>query len=188
MQTGPATIRFPDVSVYCRDTPPPADPHPKLLGDPKTVIEILSPSTASNDQITKLAEYRARPGVEQVIFIDPVAERVRIVAARSPEGSDADWLVAGSDVPLVSLGIAIALRDMIAEDLGSVSPLGLLRCARNDEIRFMRQPVRPSATKQSGDVEHVMPPPSWAFDLAGEAIRLCSTQSAILLQRQMRFQ
>ena len=116
MQTGPATIRFPDVSVYCRDTPPPADPHPKLLGDPKTVIEILSPSTASNDQITKLAEYRARPGVEQVIFIDPVAERVRIVAARSPEGSDADWLAAGSDVPLVSLGIAIALRDMISED------------------------------------------------------------------------
>ncbi len=96
-------------------THPPADPHPKLPGDPNLVTETLSPSTASNDQITKLAEYRPRPGVEQIMFIDPDTERVRVVAARSPESSDADWLPAGSDLPLASLGIVVPYAEIFAE-------------------------------------------------------------------------
>ena len=71
VQTGEASIRFPDVSVYCRDPSTPINPNTKLLGTPRVIFEVLSPSTASNDQITKLAEYRAMPGVEEIVFIDP---------------------------------------------------------------------------------------------------------------------
>lgn len=79
-------------------------------------MEILSPATASNDQITKLAEYRARASVEQIIFIDPDTERVRVVAARSSEGSDTDWLPSGSDLSLESLGIAVPCAEIFAEE------------------------------------------------------------------------
>ena len=59
MRTGEASIRFPDVSIY---TAQPVAADAKLLGDPRVVFEVLSPSTASNDQITKLREYRALTG------------------------------------------------------------------------------------------------------------------------------
>ena len=79
MGTGEASIRFPDVSVYCREDTRDDPADPKLLGDPRVLFEVLSPSTARNDQITKLAEYRARPGVRTVVFVDPENERVRVV-------------------------------------------------------------------------------------------------------------
>lgn len=63
VRTGKSSIRFPDVSVYRRDDISLKTDETKLLGVPKVIFEVLSPSTASNDQITKLAEYRALAGV-----------------------------------------------------------------------------------------------------------------------------
>ena len=105
VRTGEASIRFPDVSVYCRDDLADDTGEAKLLGVPRVVFEVLSPSTASNDQITKLAEYRRLPGLKAVIFIDPETERVRIVDAT--ENRDATWLPAGSPIELPALGISL---------------------------------------------------------------------------------
>ena len=115
VQTGEASIRFPDVSVYCRAPSTAVDPNAKLLGTPRIIIEILSPSTASNDQITKLAEYRAMTGVEEIVFIDPDTERYRIVRA-AVAGNDGDWLPTGSDLPLESLEIIIGYAEVFSED------------------------------------------------------------------------
>ena len=76
-----------------------------MLGVPRVIFEVLSPSTASNDQITKLAEYRALEGVKGIVFVDPENERVCLVepsAAR--EGA---WLPPGSDLDLPMLGISL---------------------------------------------------------------------------------
>lgn len=116
MQTGEASIRFPDVSVYCSDVPPPDDPKVKLLGDPKVVFEVLSPSTASNDQITKLREYRALAGVEAIVFVDPASERVRLVDRSMADDTEAGWLPAGSDLALPMLDITLPHAEIFAED------------------------------------------------------------------------
>jgi Uma2 family endonuclease len=104
MRTGGSSIRFPDVSVYRREESQ-LDETGKLLGDPQLVFEVFSPSTASNDQIAKLAEYRARPGVQGIVFVDPDKERVRLV--RPGETRDGDWLPHGSDLDLPMLGMVV---------------------------------------------------------------------------------
>lgn len=113
VRTGESSIRFPDVSVYCRDDQRPDEPTGKLLGDPRLVFEVLSPSTASNDQITKLAEYRALPGVKGIVFVDPDNERVRI--AIPGEANDANWLPPGSDLALPMLGIVLPHVEIFAD-------------------------------------------------------------------------
>ena len=105
VRTGEASIRFPDVSVYCRDDLGSDSGEAKLLGVPRVVFEVLSPSTASNDQITKLAEYRRLPGLKAVVFVDPETERARVVDIAADR--DAAWLPAGSDLDLPMLGISL---------------------------------------------------------------------------------
>jgi Uma2 family endonuclease len=113
VRTREASIRFPDVSVYCRDDAIPDEPTGKLLGDPRVIFEVLSPSTASNDQIIKLAEYRALPGMRAIVFVDPDNERVRI--ALPGAAHDADWLPVGSDLELPMLGITLPHTDIFAD-------------------------------------------------------------------------
>lgn len=112
VRTGEGSIRFPDVSVYCRDQHDPEPADPKLLGIPRLVFEVLSPSTASNDQITKLAEYLALPGLEGVVFVDPDTERMRVVTAGE---RDAGWLPAGSELDLPMLGLRLTSDEVFSD-------------------------------------------------------------------------
>ena len=105
LRTGDASIRFPDVSVYCRDDLTQDTGDKKLLGVARVVFEVLSPSTASNDQITKLGEYRRLPGLMAVVFVDPVNERVRVI--ETAQEREAAWLLSGSVVDLSMLGISL---------------------------------------------------------------------------------
>jgi Uma2 family endonuclease len=114
LRTGEASVRFPDISVYCRANSEPFDPTGKLIGVPKVVFEVLSPSTASNDQIVKLAEYRALPGLDAIVFIDPTNERNRVVDPTTEV--EADWLVSGSDLALPSLDLIVQHDEIFADD------------------------------------------------------------------------
>ena len=105
VRTGEASIRFPDVSVYFRDDHTGETGDAKLLGVPRVIFEVLSPSTASNDQITKLAEYRALAGVAGIVFVDPENERVRLVEPGAAR--DGAWLPPGSDLDLPMLGVSL---------------------------------------------------------------------------------
>ena len=116
VRTGKETIRFPDVSVYCRDDVT-ATGNAKLLGVPRVVFEVLSPSTASNDQITKLAEYRRLPGLKAVVFIDPENERARII--ESAVEREAAWLPVGSDLDLPMLGISLPHSEVFESSLAA---------------------------------------------------------------------
>ena len=92
------------------------DPDARLLGDPRVVFEVLSPSTASNDQITKLREYRALPGVDAIVFVDPASERVRLVDRSMADDTEGGWLAAGNDLALPMLGISIPHDEIFARD------------------------------------------------------------------------
>lgn len=114
-RTDQASIRFPDVSVYCRPLEP-GDQTRQLLGDPQVVFEVLSPSTSSHDQLTKLAEYRALAGIQEIIFVDPSRTRIRVVRRTGEENWSDDWLPAGADLAIPSLQLSLPHDEIFAED------------------------------------------------------------------------
>jgi Uma2 family endonuclease len=78
------------------------------------IFEVLSASTASNDQVTKLREYRALPGVDAVVFVDPDNERLRIVSRETI--GDGEWLPRGADLVLPTLDLVVPQLEIFALD------------------------------------------------------------------------
>jgi Uma2 family endonuclease len=115
VQTSSDTVRYPDVSVFCGAEAFPTDSKQMLLGIPRTIVEVLSPSTAINDQREKLVEYRALDGLDCILFVDPETERVRRVAREGSGWTDL-LLDCGSDVELATLGITLTAEDIFARD------------------------------------------------------------------------
>lgn len=72
-------LRYPHVSIHCGAPSRDALRSEKALTEPTVVIEVLSPSTASNDQGAKLAEYKSIASVRTIAFVDPDAELCRTV-------------------------------------------------------------------------------------------------------------
>lgn len=114
VQTGPRTIRYPDVSIFCR---PFADDgaRNKLVGEPRAIFEVLSPSTVKLDERTKLPEYMALADVQDIVLVDPETRRVRHVRRTGPHGWSDQWVDAGA-ISLASVGLDLALDDIFAHD------------------------------------------------------------------------
>jgi len=110
--TGPSTKRMPDMGVDCGN--PPDD---SLMADrPSLVVEVLSPTTFSFDVSVKLAEYKALPSLDYILFVN--TERPSVQSFR--RGTDGRWedaLVDGLDarIKLEKLNISVSLRDIYDE-------------------------------------------------------------------------
>ncbi len=112
LRTGERSIRFPDVTVYCNNPAAPENDKKRMLDHARVIFEVLSPSTASNDQIAKLAEYRDIPSVEMIVFVDPENERIRPVSGQDR----GEWLPTGADLKLPALGITLPHAEIFARD------------------------------------------------------------------------
>ena len=77
-------VRYPDASIFCGSRPPHGS-NIKALHDPVVVIEVLSPTTATYDQGTKLEEYQSIASVQLIVFLDPINELVSTYE-RTPRG------------------------------------------------------------------------------------------------------
>lgn len=115
-RTAERSVRFPDVSIYCNNPAAAENATKQLLGDPHAVFEVLSPSTSRHDQKTKLHEYRELSGIREIVFIDPDAERVRLVRRTGETGWADDWLQPGEDLHLPSLDLTIPHAEIFARD------------------------------------------------------------------------
>jgi len=116
VQTGPASLRMPDASVFCRSDWADLDSRTRLLGDPKVVFEVLSASTSKYDQEVKLNEYRGLAGLDAVVMVDPDVKRVRLVERTGQEAWSDRWLECGAEVPLPSLGISLSHAEIFVLD------------------------------------------------------------------------
>nr|WP_299650646.1 Uma2 family endonuclease [Sphingomonas bacterium] len=72
-------VRYPDVSIQCGGLDYDRILHDQEITDPVAVIEVLSPSTTTLDQGTKLAEYKRVASIRTVAFVDPINEMCRTV-------------------------------------------------------------------------------------------------------------
>lgn len=110
--TGPSTKRMPDMGVDCGN--PPDD---SLMAEsPSLVVEVLSPTTFSFDVSVKLAEYKALPSLDYILFVN--TERPSVQSFwRGPNGLWQDALVDGLDarIKLEKLNISFSLRDIYDE-------------------------------------------------------------------------
>ena len=109
LRTKVRTSRRPDVTVDCA----PPDRTSYESRQPTVVAEVLSPSTRTIDQLTKLDEYRRHPTIRHILMVDPEAVR----AAHYRRGADGAW----EDVELIGREAAI---DFAAIDVSL--PLGAL--------------------------------------------------------------
>ena len=114
VRTSERTIRFPDVSVYCNNPAAAGNERLQLFGDPQVVCEVLSPSTSSYDQTVKLEEYRQLDGTREIILIDPIEYRIRLLRRTPGTGWTDDWLPVRADLHIPSLDLAIPFAEVFA--------------------------------------------------------------------------
>ena len=82
-----------------------------VVSDPVVIFEVLSPSTAATDRITKAREYQAMSSVQRYVMI----EQDRIGATVYTRASG-DWkhqiLIEGSILALPEIGVELALAEL----------------------------------------------------------------------------
>jgi Uma2 family endonuclease len=76
-------IRYPDAFVVCTPVPPRAT----VVSDPVVIFEVLSESSATDDFVTKNAEYRATRSVKRYVVLHQ-AKAAAVVFSRKGE----DWI------------------------------------------------------------------------------------------------
>jgi Uma2 family endonuclease len=101
-------IRYPQAFVVCT----PVSPRATVVSDPVVIFEVLSESSATDDFVTKNAEYRATPSVERYI----VLQQTKAAAAVFSRKGD-DWvsdILTGDDAILrmPEIGLDIALSEI----------------------------------------------------------------------------
>jgi Uma2 family endonuclease len=114
VRTNPVTIRYPDVSVDCLDAP--ASDEDLEIGSPRVLIEVLSASTADEDQDQKLKEYQLLPSVDTIAFLDPEKEAIKLVQRLGPDSWRTDGFSTCESLVLPTLGVTIARAEIFARD------------------------------------------------------------------------
>jgi Uma2 family endonuclease len=102
------SIRYPDAFVVCTPVPPLAT----VVSDPVVIFEVLSESSATDDFVTKNAEYRATPSVKRYVVLQQ-AKAAAVVFSRKGD----DWvtdLLTGDDAILrmPEIGLDIPLSEI----------------------------------------------------------------------------
>lgn len=90
----------PDLLFVSREREAIIDPSGGVHGAPDLAIEILSPSTASRDQVVKRKLY-GRYGIREYWIVDPSAQCIEVLTP-GPSGLET-WRVFGAGADLVSL-------------------------------------------------------------------------------------
>jgi Uma2 family endonuclease len=76
-------VRYPDAVVTCSHVRGTTD----ILPNPVVVFEVLSPSTAAVDRVTKNAEYAATPSIQRYVMLEQVRIGATVFARHG-----ADWV------------------------------------------------------------------------------------------------
>lgn len=104
IQTGPDTVRYPDVVVDCG----PADAAALTAALPTLVVEVSSPGTAVFDYSAKLREYQDVPSIDTVVQIESEFAFVKI-HRRQGDGSWSEETIEDYDVSIALPSVATSI-------------------------------------------------------------------------------
>lgn len=114
VRSADASVRYPDVTVDCGA---PGDTgRDQFLHAPRVVVEVLSPSTRSQDAGVKLDEYRSLPTVDTIVLVDPEAERLRVLQRTGPQSWVDTAHIAPAALDLPTLGVTVPHDEIFARD------------------------------------------------------------------------
>ncbi|WP_050420536.1 Uma2 family endonuclease [Bradyrhizobium tropiciagri] len=127
VQTGPTTIRYPDVVVDCG----PPNAAAMTASKPTIIVEVSSPDTAVFEHCSKLREYQDVESVDTVMQIESGIALVKIHRRQE----DVTWTEETFEefevaIPLPSLGTSITLNEIY--DTLEVRPRARLKVFRID--------------------------------------------------------
>lgn len=116
VQISDTEIRYPDISIYCDQPRREELADRRTLSDPRVVIEVLSPSTTTLDQGTKLEEYKRIASIRTIAFVDPINEMCRTIERQSDIGW-LDQIFSGSrGIVIPTLPLTIPHAEIFARD------------------------------------------------------------------------
>jgi Uma2 family endonuclease len=129
VQSGPETVRYPDVVV---DSGPP-DPSAKTASRPTFIVEVTSPGTSFVDYGDQLREYQRLESVDTVMQIESEFVLVK-VHRRQSDGTWTDETIEdfGVAIPIPSISASITLDDVY--DTLDLRPRPRLVVVTNDHI------------------------------------------------------
>jgi Uma2 family endonuclease len=118
VQTTDTSIRYPDMTIDCGpDEGPVAEAEELVLADPRLIVEVLSPGTRAIDEGVKLIEYRQVDSLRTILLIDPVAQRVRVLARDSASERWRDQRHDEAvDIELAPFGLMLPHAEIFARD------------------------------------------------------------------------
>jgi len=99
-------VRRPDVTVECG----PVGRREMAVGEPRVVIEVLSPTTMTFDRIRKIPEYQTIPTVTHILLVDTESPRVDLWSREAGERwiqNKFDGLDATIDLPAINASLAL---------------------------------------------------------------------------------
>ena len=101
------SIRYPDAFVVCT----PVAANATVVRDPVVVFEVLSPSTASTDRITKNREYAATPSFRRYVMLEQ--DRIAATVFARIEDEWRGYLVDAADtLHLPEIGLEFPLAEL----------------------------------------------------------------------------
>lgn len=108
LRTSISTVRRPDVTVECADLV--RDTYENR--EPRLVVEVLSPSTASIDRFRKLDEYRRHPSLAYILLVE-TRWASAVLYRREGDGWETETFEALTDtIALPAIGATLALADV----------------------------------------------------------------------------
>jgi Uma2 family endonuclease len=115
LETGLAT--YPDVTVIC--TRAEIDPENKqTVVNPKVLVEVLSPSTATYDRGEKLAHYQRIPSLDEVVLV-AYDERLIEVWRRGEGGAWTRSEARAGAIRLDSIGCTLDVAEVYRDELAT---------------------------------------------------------------------
>jgi Uma2 family endonuclease len=102
------SIRYPDAFVVCT----PVSPRATVVSDPVVIFEIISESSATNDLVTKNAEYRETGSVQRYVILQQT-QAAAMMFSRKGDDWVTDWR-SGHDgvLDLPEIGLVIPLSEL----------------------------------------------------------------------------
>jgi Uma2 family endonuclease len=104
------TVRYPDISVTCRQI----NDRDDRITEPVVVIEVLSPTTERIDRGRKKFDYFATPSIRQYAIVEQDERRVDLYT-RAEAGWSNEVITGDMALSLSSIGVELSL-DTIYED------------------------------------------------------------------------
>lgn len=102
------SVRRPDIVVDCSSF----DPRMMEAGEPRVVIEILSPSTMSYDRMRKVDEYKTHPAIQVILLVDTEAPQLTVWRRQAEAWGRSEVVGLEAVVELPEIGATLPLADL----------------------------------------------------------------------------